>query len=162
MAAKVAHEQTNSNRARAVSYPKPPPAYKKKEQERVVEKPYVQLIVIDDDEMGEALKANFEAFVSRENDSNNDEEDDIDLYKDLKEKNQRSGDEIFCMLLAKVFDENTTNVEQHLANYLKLIYDNKLLVKEDFEGGLNKFSSSLADIALDVPMIHRYMAKIVI
>lgn len=71
--------------------------------------------------MGEALKANFEAYVAQiknegeEGPQEEKEEEeaklDLDLYKDLKTKNGRSGEQIFSMLLNKVFDEDTSKVE---------------------------------------------------
>lgn len=66
------------------------------------------------------------------------------------------------MLLNKVFDEDTSKVESHLVNYLSGILDKGLLTKQDLEGGLNIFGSCLAELSLDVPMIHKYLVNLVI
>jgi hypothetical protein len=119
--------------------------------------------------MGDALKANFEAFVAKQQDENVDEEskeetkeDDFDIFQDLKTKNGRNGDAIFSMLLTRVFDEDTSKVEAHLINYLMGVLDKQFMTQGDIVGGLNMFGACLADLALDVPMIHQYLAHLVI
>jgi len=45
--------------------------------------------------------------------------------------NGKSGDQIVCSLLSSVFDEDTKKVEQHLADYFKLLVSDKILKSKD-------------------------------
>lgn len=157
-----------------VKYQKKEPNSPSKKGKGQKEEKVVQIVEIEDDEMGDQLKANFDTFAESMNKAGETpqegeeakeeekEELDFDLYKDLKNKNGKAGDKIFAMLLSKVFDEDTTKVENYLANYLQTLHKQKLLMSMDFVGGLNIFAASLADLALDIPKIHVYMTKAVI
>jgi len=45
--------------------------------------------------------------------------------------NGKSGDQIVCSLLSSVFDDDTKKVEQHLADYFKLLVSDKILKSKD-------------------------------
>jgi len=84
--------------------------------------------------MGDALKANFEAYVVKmtteqepEEETKEQKDDDFDIFADLKTKNGKTGDQIFSTLLNKVFDEDTSKVEDHLVKYLMSILEKGLL-----------------------------------
>lgn len=54
-----------------------------------------------------------------------------ELYQTLNKVNGKSGDQIVCSLLSSVFDDDTKKVEQHLADYFKLLVSDKILKSKD-------------------------------
>ena len=104
---------------------------------------------ISDEEMGEAVKANFEAYVAKmkadrapedEEEGKGAEEDDkfdFTLYKQLKARNGKSGAAIFATMLNKVFDDDPADVRAHLVTYITSLHSEKLLTSTDLASGLS-------------------------
>lgn len=76
---------------------------------------------------------------------------DYDLYSKLKRNNGKTGDQIVCSLLSSVFDEDTKKVEKHLADYFKLLINDKVLKSRDINQGLSHFGELLPELVLDCP-----------
>ena len=76
---------------------------------------------------------------------------DYELYTNLKKVNGKTGDQIVCSLLSSVFDEETKKVEQHLADYFKLLINDKILKSKDINQGLSRFGELLPELVLDCP-----------
>lgn len=133
---------------------------------REEKKEEVVVVDITEEEMGESLKANFEAYVAKmkadrapeeEEEGKGAEEDekfDFSLYKQLKVKNAKSGAAIFAWLLNKVFDDDPANVRAHLVNYITSLHSEKLLTSADLNNGLSRFADLMPELSIDIPQIH--------
>ena len=98
-----------------------------------------EIVPIDEDEMNEIIKKNFEEFVLKiensiaEQDIENDEEDknqkkkeerfDVYPYKRLQRENGKQGSQMFYSLLSGVFDEDIQRVEKYFFKYIQILYD---------------------------------------
>ena len=97
-----------------------------------------EIIPIDDDEMGEIIKKNFEEFVLKtENDAaeaeNQDPEEenkkekkekfDAYVYRKLSNENGKRGDAMFFSLLCNVFDEDIGRVEKNFFKYIQTLVE---------------------------------------
>lgn len=82
---------------------------------------------------------------------------DYELYTNLRKVNGKTGDQIVSSLLSSVFDEETKKVEQHLADYFKLLINDKILKNKDINQGLSRFGELLPELVLDCPQIHKYL-----
>lgn len=130
-----------------------------------------KIIELDDEEMGQQLKKNFETFAAQGVEENDEEVEDakpeekkfdLSLYDKLKNENGKVAASIFFNLLCKVFDEEIQKVDIHFENYLGQIISQKKLVNKDFSDGLSKFVQFMPEIVLDLPQIHSYLFKYVI
>lgn len=82
---------------------------------------------------------------------------DYELYTNLRKVNGKTGDQIVSSLLSSVFDDETKKVEQHLADYFKLLINDKILKNKDINQGLSRFGELLPELVLDCPQIHKYL-----
>jgi hypothetical protein len=98
-------------------------------ERRPVKEAPKEIVEMDDEEMGQKLKKNFEEYVSTVNDQEDIEETeetkpteakkyDLSLYDKLKTENGKSNSTIFFNLLTKVFDEDMQKVDKNFDGYL--------------------------------------------
>lgn len=57
-------------------------------------------------------------------------------------------------MLNRVFDDDPSNVRQHLVNYITSLHSEKLLTSVDLNGGVSRFADLLPELSLDIPQIH--------
>jgi hypothetical protein len=85
-----------------------------RDNKRPVAKDVPKIVELEDDEMGQQLKKNFEEYAARGAEENEEEAEDskpedkkfdLSLYDKLKTENGKRPDSIFFNLLCKVFDE---------------------------------------------------------
>lgn len=131
-----------------------------------------KFVELDDEEMGQQLKKNFEEYAAQGTEEpdeeaedtvkNDDKKFDLSLYDKLKNENGKVGSGIFFNLLCKVFDEEMGKVDLHFDSYLGQIISQKKLQSKDFSEGVSKFVQFMPEIVLDLPQIHAYCFKHVI
>lgn len=144
-------------------------------EEKKAEEAPVEHVDISDEDMGEKLNKNFDAYCASIKQLAEVEDDEetkqptpeqlkpsYDLYKELKTTNGRPGDAIVAMLLSRVFGEETQKVEEHLTRYLMHLHKDKILTNHHFNGGISRMADILPDLALDLPAVHKFLYKYVV
>ena len=131
-----------------------------KKQEAVKE-----VIHIDDEQMGDLLKKNFEDFAMKKKmseEGNVEEEEgednkgkeiipDLSMYEKFKTENGKTPSTIIFSLLCKIFDEDMNKVENYFHGYLENILKQKVFNSRDFGEGISKFVQFMPEIVLDLP-----------
>ena len=67
---------------------------------------------------------------------------------------------MFFAFLNKVFDRHVDEIENILPRYLTDLWRSKKLGKLGLQDGLQKFLNIIPDIAVDYPMLGKYLAKV--
>eukprot|EP00347_Sterkiella_histriomuscorum_P005403 403356747 len=120
----------------------------------------VQTQEMEDSVMAKKVNDNFHAYDEiLQNAEGTIPADHFQIYQDLKNVYQKSGESIVYQFLNHVYDNHEDKIMTQLPNYLNDLIKTGFLTSSDFTQGVNKFLKAMPDLSADYPKISLYLSR---